>query len=30
MGVMHMVEWAKIQEGKLFKTNSSNSTTKIR
>ena len=29
MGVMHVVEWARIQEGKLFKTNSK-STTKIR
>ena len=30
MGVMHVFEWARIQGGKLFKTNSSNSTTKIR
>ena len=30
MGVMHVSEWARIQGGKLFKTNKSNSTTKIR
>ena len=30
MGVMHVAEWARIQGGKLFKTNSLNSTTKIK